>query len=176
MSIFFMFLALGFFIWSPSDFQDPNKIATFLSSMIVSVSLAIVFNLLMPSKTQKGVLMKEYLLGLKEYLQIAEKDRLAFHNAPEKKPEVFEILLPYAIVFGVEELWAKEFEGVYNIRPSWYESGQVAFTATAFGKDLSIFDTVLSSSISSSPGSSSNAGVSSGSSGGGFGGGGGSSW
>ena len=27
-----------------------------------------------------------------DYLQIAEKDRLTFHNAPEKKPEVFEKL------------------------------------------------------------------------------------
>ena len=28
----------------------------------------------MPSKSMKGVLLKEHLLGLKQYLQIAEKD------------------------------------------------------------------------------------------------------
>lgn len=62
--------------------------------------------------------MKEYLLGLKMYLQIAEKDRLDFHNAPEKNPEIFEKLLPYAMVLGVEKALAKEFKGIYIEQPS----------------------------------------------------------
>ncbi len=75
---------------------------------------------LMFVRTEKGVYMNEYLLGLKEYLQIAEKDRIKFHNSPNKRPEVFEKLLPFAIVLGVENLWAKEFEDVYNTPPSRY--------------------------------------------------------
>lgn len=172
-SVLLIFFSGGYLVWSSVDFQDPKKLAIFFTSLIVSISSVVAFNLLMPSKTTKGVLMKEYLLGLREYLQIAEKDRLAFHNAPEKKPEIFEKLLPYAIVFGVEDAWAKEFEGIYTKAPSWYEGGQACFSASVFGKEISRLDTVFSSSISSSPSSS---GVVSGSSGGGFGGGGGGSW
>jgi len=33
-----------------------------------------------------------------------------------KKPEVFEKLLPYAMVLGVAKIWAKEFEGSTPLR------------------------------------------------------------
>src|SRR3989344_424702 len=51
----------------------------------------------MPAKTLNGVYAKEHILGLKKYLEVAEKDRLEFHNAPEKSLEIFEKLLPFAI-------------------------------------------------------------------------------
>lgn len=175
-SIFFTFSSLAFWIWSSVDFQDSKKLAIYFSSMIISVCLAVVFNFLMPSKTEKGVLAKEHLLGLKEYIEIAEKDRLVFHNAPKKRPEIFEALLPYAIVFGVEELWAKEFGEIYNSKPEWFESNNTDFRVSDFGKELFLFNTVLTLSISSNPSSSSSSGVSGGSSGGGSGGGGGGSW
>jgi uncharacterized membrane protein YgcG len=179
-AIFFLFYLMsfiaGFFFG-----MDREKFIILAASFIFSLGIAIMFHLLMPAKTKSGVAIKEYLLGLKEYLQIAEKDRLAFHNAPEKKPETFETLLPYAIVFEVEELWAKEFEDVYKSEPGWFENGGSNFNVVSFGKNLSIFDTVLTSSISSMPsssghGSGGSSGVSSGSSGGGYGGGGGGSW
>lgn len=174
LSIIFIFLSIAFLVWSPSDFGDAKKLAIFFVSSISSIGMALVFNFLMPSKTKKGVVMKEYLLGLKEYLQIAEKDRLAFHNAPLKKPETFEKLLPYAIVFGVEELWAKEFDGIYTKEPVWYECPNEQFSVVSFGKELSVFNTVAISSLSSCP---SYSGVgNSGFSGGGVGGGGGGSW
>ena len=158
--------------------HDPKRDIVFAGSFIFSIGIVLIFQLLMPSKTNKGILMKEYLLGLKEYLQIAEKDRLLFHNAPEKKPEVFEKLLPYAMVFGVEELWAKEFDDIYKTNPEWFENKGASFNAIVFGKELSTFGAVLTSSITSSPGSSgvSSSGISGGSSGGGHGGGGGGSW
>lgn len=175
-SFYFVDFVMGFFFE-----KDAVTVIILVASFIFSLGIAIMFHLLMPAKTKKGVAMEEYLLGLKEYLQIAEKDRLAFHNAPEKKPETFETLLPYAIVFEVEELWAKEFEDVYKSEPEWFENGGSNFNVVSFGKNLSIFDTVLTSSISSTPSSSGSgdggsSGTSSGSSGGGGGGGGGGSW
>jgi len=170
---------IGLIIMS-NQTHDPRRDIIFISSFIFSIGIALIFQFLMPSKTKKGVLMREYLLGLKEYLQIVEKDRLVFHNAPEKKPEVFEALLPYAIVFGVEELWAKEFNDIYKTNPEWFENSGGNFNTANFGKELSTFGTVLISSISSTPhdssSSSGSSGVSSGSSGGGHGGGGGGSW
>lgn len=144
--------------------------------IFVSAFFLVIVYHLSPAKTEKGVAVKEYLLGLKMYLQIAEKDRLQFHNAPEKKPEIFEKLLPYAVVFGVEKAWAKEFEGIYVTPPSWYD-GPVGtnFSAGGLSTSLAGFSSFASSSLKSSPSSSGGSGGG-GSSGGGGGGGGGGSW
>jgi uncharacterized membrane protein len=139
-------------------------------SIIVSLAIWFIFFRLMTAKSVKGVTAKEYLLGLKEYLQIAEKDRINFHNAPEKKPEIFEQLLPYAMVFGVVEIWAKEFEDIYTIAPKWYEGNSTGFNAAGFGREMSVFSALATTSFSSTPAGSGSGGT-------GFsGGGGGGSW
>lgn len=145
------------------------------AAILVSVLIGLIFAHLMPAKSAKGVSIKEYLLGLREYLQIAEKDRIAFHNAPEKKPEIFESLLPYAMVFGVEKLWAKEFKDIYIKAPEWYDGGSTQFNIVNFGLEMAIFNTIATTSFSSDPncGSGSTGG---GFTGGGGGGGGGGSW
>lgn len=149
--------------------------------MIVGIFFSIVISAIIyhfsPAKTERGVVIKEYLLGLKEYLQIAEKDRLQFHNAPDKKPEVFEKLLPYAMVLGVVDVWAKEFEGIYTVPPSWYSGAPgSAFNVVAFGNTLQNFSSIAASSLTSSPSTGSGGSGGGGSSGGGGGGGGGGSW
>lgn len=146
-------------------------------SAVVSIGMILVFRRLMPAKTQKGVATKEYILGLKQYLEVAEKDRLQFHNAPEKKPELFERLLPYAMVLGVEKAWAKEFEGIYTAPPSWYQGTyQGGFTPLVLTSSLSDFSTRTTSSLGSTPSSSGSGSGGGGFSGGGGGGGGGGSW
>ncbi len=144
-------------------------------SIIVAIIIWAIFQKLMPARSIKGVDTRDYLLGLKTYLQIAEKDRLNFHNAPDKNPELFEKLLPYAMVFGVEELWAKEFEGIYTVPPAWYVGPADTFNVLYFGRDMAFFNSVTTSSLSSSPSSSGGSGGG-GFSGGGGGGGGGGSW
>lgn len=134
--------------------------------------------------TLKGIEAERKLLGLKLYLKVAEKDRINFANAPAKTPELFEKLLPYAMVFGLEKKWAKEFENIYTINPAWYVGGAMtAFSTMAFVSSLnSIQSSTLSAIASSVPSSSSSWSSSSGgssgggSSGGGGGGGGGGSW
>lgn len=159
-------------IFIPASVMFPVTMGIFFSFVIFGV-----FWYLSPAKTEKGVATKEYLLGLKEYLQIAEKDRLAFHNAPEKKPEVFEKLLPYAMIFGVDKAWAKEFENIYTTPPDWYEGAPgTHFSAITFGNSLSNFSSASSNTLSSTPGSSGGGSGGGGSSGGGGGGGGGGSW
>ena len=148
----------------------PIIIGIFISIIIYGIILRF-----SPAKTEKGVATMEYLLGLKDYLRIAEKDRLEFHNAPDKKPETFEKLLPYAMVLGVAGIWAKEFESIYTTPPSWYVgSSNNAFNAVVFSNSLSNFSAYASSSLSSSPSNSGSGGG--GSSGGGGGGGGGGGW
>ncbi len=145
-------------------------------SLFVSGVIVAIFSRLMPAKTLAGAYAKEKILGLKLYLSVAEKDRINFHNAPEKKPEIFEKLLPYAMVLGVEKAWAKQFEGIYNGNPGWYNGPSGAmFNPVFFAASLHNFSDQASSVMSSAP--SGGSGVSGGGfSGGGFGGGGGGSW
>jgi hypothetical protein len=110
--------------------------------------------------------------GFKLYLSTVEQDRLKFTDAPDKTPERFNKLLPYAVALGVEEEWAKQFEGIdVSQQSNWYTSNYGAFTAFALASDLS-------SGFSGAVGDNFVAASSSGgsSSGGGFGGGGGGSW
>jgi uncharacterized membrane protein len=144
--------------------------------------MVIIFSFFMPHKTKKGAEAKQYILGLKQYLAVAEKDRLAFHNAPEKSPARFEKLLPYAMVLGVEQAWAKQFEGIYTQPPSWYyDPSHRAFNAYIFASSLNSFSRSANTAFVSRPRSAGAAGGVSGFggggfSGGGFGGGGGGSW
>ena len=50
--------------------------------------------------------------GLREYLSVAEEERLEYLNPPDKTPELFERFLPYAVALDVENTWAKRFAGV----------------------------------------------------------------
>ena len=175
--IFGAFLLTGGFSGiSKSLAGNLTKSLIFIFSIIVSIMIIIIFSNIMSAKSVKGVATKEYLLGLKEYLQIAEKDRINFHNAPEKKPEIFEALLPYAMVLGVVDIWAKEFQDIYTMQPNWYESNISSFSAVAFSHEITTFSALSTTAFSSSPSSSSSGSGGGGFSGGGGGGGGGGSW
>jgi uncharacterized membrane protein YgcG len=163
-------------------------IIIFGSFLLISISLlALISGLItgciigafgwaMPRRTQKGVLTLEKILGFKEYLSVVENERLKFHNAPEKKPEVFERCLPYAMVLGVEKQWAGQFKDIYTEEPQWYRGTPGSqFNSVLFASNLSSFTSSARSTLASTP-SGGGAGGGGGSSGGGFGGGGGGSW
>jgi uncharacterized membrane protein len=143
-------------------------------SIVISGVIISIFGFIMARVTEKGALAKEHILGLKEYLKVAEEARIKFHNAPEKNPQLFEKLLPYAMVLGVEKEWAKQFENIYNQNPSWYsDSSGATFNAVLFSSSLSSFATTATQTLSSAPGGGSGFG---GGAGGGGGGGGGGGW
>jgi uncharacterized membrane protein len=147
-------------------------VATVVSGLII-----IIFGLLMPARTAKGVMARDHILGLKEYMSVAEKDRMQFHNAPEKNPQLFEKLLPFAIALGVYTAWAKQFEGIFNQNPSWYsDSSHAMFNAHLFSSSLNDFSSSVNGAVASSSTAASGGSGFSGGGGGGFGGGGGGSW
>ena len=164
-----VFVGLGMFTF---------PVLTMFSVLGLGVSgvIIILFAAVMSKRTLKGIKARNYILGLKEYIKVAEKERIKFHNAPEKNPQTFEKFLPYAMVFGLEKEWAKQFEGIYLEQPTWYSGADLAtFSAISFVSELGNFGTVANTSFAQNSGSSS--GFSSGGfSGGGFGGGGGGSW
>jgi uncharacterized membrane protein YgcG len=152
---------------------------------LISSILSAIFSTQVDLKDKKGNELYYELEGLKEYINIAEKARIEFHNDPEKFRGVFEMLLPYAIIFGLEKKWAREFQDIYKEPPSWYEGDITTFNSYVLASSISnISKNVKSKSVApnsaggirSSHGASGGSGFSGGSSGGGFGGGGGSSW
>jgi uncharacterized membrane protein YgcG len=138
-----------------------------------------IFGWFMPRRNADGVKLLTDIDGFKWFLSVTEKDRLDFHNAPERTPEQFMEFLPYAIVFDVEKKWAAQFASLNVPPPSWAEGSNMAGWNTAlFVSNLSSLHSAASTSAYAAPSSagSGGSGFSGGGSGGGFGGGGGGSW
>lgn len=165
------------------------------SSLLLAACVALsglvvlAFARFMPRKTIKGVRKLEEVLGLSTYIRRAEVDRIEFHNAPEKGPELFEKLLPYAIALNLTAVWTKQFKGLLNEPPRWYtgHSPATTFNVIRFSHTLSTMNRSMQRTFTSAPrtsGKSAWSGRSSfgggfsggGFSGGGFGGGGGKGW
>jgi hypothetical protein len=87
-------------------------------SILVIVIGSIILNRLKPKRTQAGDKMMAYILGLEEYIVVAEKHRLDFQG----KNYLFFELLPYAIALGHAKVWENAFEGVITDNPTWFES------------------------------------------------------
>ena len=142
-------------------------IAGILSGLIV-----VMFGWFMPSRTAQGTRQLEKVLGFREFLSRVEGDRL---DRMVKTPETFEKFLPFAMALGVEDTWAKAFDGIYKEPPSWYTGpgGIHTFRPSTFASNLGVMSTQAASVMASAPRSSGGSGFRGGSSGGGFGGGGG---
>ncbi|MFN2370608.1 MAG: DUF2207 domain-containing protein [Candidatus Krumholzibacteriia bacterium] len=151
-------------------------------SLVLSLVTVAAFSRAMPRRTDKGRRAWEHVAGLEEYIRRAEAEPIA---AAEKRG-VFERLLPFALIFGVADRWAKAFEGIYEAPPAWYQGegrdlASTAWIVASLNSSTARMQTVMyappRSSGSGSGGGWSSGGFSGGgSSGGGFGGGGGSSW
>ena len=182
LAIFLIFISVAM-----SAFFIVNAAVGWLVGIVISGILLFIFSLGIDIRTEDGNKRYYYLLGLKMYINTAEKKRIEFHNDPEKYKEVFEKLLPYAMIFNLEKKWAKEFEDIYTQNPDWYEGNFNTFNAYYLTNSLSTLNSsvVKSStppSYSSSGGyrsggwSSGGSGFGGGSSGGGGGGSGGGGW
>ena len=141
------------------------------------------------SLTDKGLVLRRYLAGLKMYIGVAEAERLQMLQSPEGAEKVqvnasnekqlvklYERVLPYAVLFGQEKKWSAQLGQYYEQvgeQPDWY-SGQGAFNAAAFAAGMNSLSSVASSAsdYSSTSGGSTGGGFA----GGGGGGGGGGGW
>ena len=148
-------------------------IALFTSNFFLAI-VAFLFGRAMPRKTVFGTGAKNISSSLKNFLS-SQKRQLEFQA---DKQMMFERLLPFAVAFGVEKIWAKRFEDLNIVRPNWYHS----YSSTNFNSYLlvnSLNSSFRSINTAATPTSSStghSSGFSGGFSGGGGGGGGGGSW
>ncbi|MDH6180629.1 putative membrane protein YgcG [Microbacteriaceae bacterium SG_E_30_P1] len=160
----------------------PALVATVLA-LAVSIILAVPARL-----TRAGADHKEYLEGLKLYLTVAEEERFRMLQSPDGALRVDptdrgavvklnERLLPYAVLWGVEDQWVEVLRAQWpDAAPAWLDGTDLSvstlrgFSASSMS---SVRPIVTSSSSGSSWSSSGGSSFSSGSSGGGFSGGGG---
>jgi len=137
-----------------------------------------------PARTEDGTAVLAQTLGFRQYLATAEANQIRF----EEGQDVFSRYLPYAIIFGLTDRWARVFaelaaQGRAIAQPSWYVGGGFypgpgLFWATGFASSMDRFSSIATSSLSApTPGSSGGSGFGGGGfSGGGVGGGGGGGW
>jgi len=167
-------------------------IATLTANMAIVALVGVIifiinfiFLLLLRAPTIEGRKVMDNIEGFQWFLTATEKDRLNFRNPPERTPELFEQLLPYALALGVEQKWSEQFNDVFarlkkqgtDYHPIWYMGNSWNIThAAAFSESLgSSFSHTISASAMP-PGSSGSSGFGGGGSSGGGGGGGGGGW
>ncbi len=138
--------------------------------MIVSVPVVFVAAGMVSRKplTAEGAEVWDHLEGLKVFIEWAEADRIRMLQSPDGAERVridtdqpgemlklYEVLLPYAVVFGQEKEWAERLAVLYGEgnSPGWY-SGSTAFSAASFSSGIGSLSASSSSSSSTSGGSS----------------------
>jgi len=130
----------------------------------------------MPARTAKGSAALARVLGFRQYLRTAEAEQLRF----EERADIFSRYLPYAVVFGETDRWARAFSSLAADPRSaaalgWYV-GPIGWDFGHFGDSMQSFSNTTTGAIAATAASSGGSGFGGGSSGGGFGGGGGGSW
>lgn len=174
-------------------------LGVFMLSMFISVAAAVLmlviivacvlFYHLMKAPTLLGRRILDKIEGFKLYLSVAEKDRMNFHNPPERTPELFEKFLPYALALKVEHEWSEQFDSVLKAasigaegrpyQPAWYYGpgfhyGNFSGLGTRLSSGLGT--AVATASTAPASRSSHSGSFGGGFSGGGGGGGGGGGW
>ena len=168
-----------FFGKNPEDVRNKYTILGVFALLTLNFPLtlsAFIFGRAMPRKTTEGVTAANIAKALKSFL-ISQDRQFSFQA---KKQLLFEKLLPYAIAFGVEKIWAERFKDMNLQTPDWYEGQNLrTFNSIVLVNSL---NSSMNSFVSAATPTSSSSGFSSGfsggggSSGGGGGGGGGGSW
>jgi uncharacterized membrane protein YgcG len=129
----------------------------------------------MPSRTGKGRAMFSRVRGFRRLFDEGDQ---GLREKFAEQHEIFSQYLPYAIVFGCTDKWARVFSQLdaQQLETGWYR-GNAPFNAVLLASSINHFGTVATGTLyASQPSSSSGSGFGGGFSGGGGGGGGGGSW
>jgi len=165
--------------------SDFHKVA--LTVIIITVVICVILNnatYKYACRTLKGLTASRYMDGLKLYIKMAEAERIKFLQGLKNVDvsaqgivKLYEKLLPYAAIFGLEESWMHEMKKyckVENISenesPDYWLNSIIVADLMRELRTASTYATVATTMSSSSGGSSSGF---SGGGGGGFSGGGG---
>ena len=144
-----------------------DSVGILIASAIVALIIVFLFARIMTAKSLKGVRTKVEILGFQEFINRVDADRL------KRMPmDTFEKFLPYAMALGIENRWAKAFQGIVQNPPTWYvgPTPYVGFNPIFFAASMHAMAMDAHQAFVTAPRASS---TGSGWGGGGFGGGGG---
>ena len=145
-----------------------------VASGLIALVIVFLFARIMTAKSLKGVRTKVEILGFQEFINRVDADRLK-----RMPPDTFEKFLPYAMALGIENRWAKAFQGIVQNPPAWYvgPTPYMAFNPIFFAGSMHAMAMDAHQAFVAAPRASSTGsgwgGGGGGFSGGGFGGGGG---
>lgn len=170
-------VALGVFGYSMKETVGlPLVWTATLGTVVIALSAAFIRR-----RTAQGTAWLGRILGLRDFLQRAERDRII--ELVDKNPSYFYNVLPYAYVLGVTDKWAKNFEGIALQPPNWYYGyGGNVFTPLIFAHSLNRSLYAMQATMAARPQNNGGHGgggggfTGGGFAGGGAGGGGGGSW
>jgi uncharacterized membrane protein len=152
-----------------ADFLNSTLLAVI--SGLVAVLIIFLFGRQLSATSLKGARTRVAIQGFQEFMNRVDADRLK-----RMPPDTFEKFLPFAMALGVEHRWAKNFEGIVQNPPTWYQGTSPGmFNSIFFVNSLGSMTQTASAAFVTAPrASSSSSGWSGGgsSSGGGFSGGG----
>lgn len=175
-------LAIGL-IWAAASLDEVVDAGfTVLAVVLALVASALHFGILLSKRrpTQAGIDLQVHLDGLRDYIRLADKDRLAFLQSPKgalRKSgalgqgeilHLYEEVLPWAVLLGLEDQWSK----VLATFSSETKQTTVIPITTLASFNSSGLSAAISQSLAVSSESGSGGGGSSGGGGGGGGGGG----
>jgi uncharacterized membrane protein YgcG len=184
-----VFAGIGVVVWSVSVFTSVSPLAG-ISIVVAFIGVVAATSLaIRPVQlTEKGREASDFLRGMKVYLTVAEEERLRVLQSPQGAERIdvgnnfelvklYEKLLPWAVLWGVEDQWMRELElrvASLDEAPDWF-IGRNGFEIALFSTALSGMNNTMTAPVSSSTWSGSGGGgsFSGGSFGGGFAGGGG---
>ncbi len=117
----------------------------------VSAALLFFFSKIMPRRGPFGQAQYQKLIGFKEFVMRAEKDKL--EQLVNTNPDYFGMTLPYAIAMGIATKWVGQFGDLLTSPPSYYHTDQTVstFQLVEFNRMMQRQLDQMSSSFNSSP-------------------------
>jgi hypothetical protein len=86
----------------------------FVLALLLSVMLNSIFFVIMRAPTPRGLLILQQLAGFREFLMRVEQDPLDRVNTPERRAELMNRFLPYAIALNVREGWGDKMASAFS--------------------------------------------------------------
>ncbi len=102
-------------------------------------------------RTKKFTEWLGQILGFKEFIRTAEKDRI--ETMLKEQPALYYNILPYAQVLGVSDVWTEKFEGLAMSEPDYvrYRTGDALFTALLWSHTFRMLNGTMARTFISRP-------------------------
>lgn len=104
-----LFFLAGGSCLNANDFAGSANLAFFGALL-----LPLCFMPIMKQPSTKAIEILADIEGFAMYIKAAEAHRLNFINPPERTPEEFHRIMPYAVALGLEEAWGEQFADMFK--------------------------------------------------------------